>query len=201
MGKWDFLKPYDEQVQSALAARGVKEAFEVLLEGYHQVVVQYCTTLLDNEAEGEDVAHEVFLAIWRALPRYEPRALLRTWIFSIARKKCFKYREKLWNRARILLMNRSIITRTTVSDPPPSSEKWVVITEEAVHTQDQLKRLPHCLRQLPKGDRALIMMFYYEEISLREMARRLWQPEAAVRRTVHKVERRLRECVAQGEAV
>jgi hypothetical protein len=39
----------------------MKQAFEALLQGYQAVVVQYCTALLDNAADGEDVAQEVFL--------------------------------------------------------------------------------------------------------------------------------------------
>jgi hypothetical protein len=46
MGKWDFLEPYDAQVHSALATGDVKQAFEILLQGYQGVVVQFCTTLL-----------------------------------------------------------------------------------------------------------------------------------------------------------
>jgi len=45
MGKWGFLGPYDAQVQTALATGEFTQAFEVLLQGYQAVVVQYCTTL------------------------------------------------------------------------------------------------------------------------------------------------------------
>ena len=63
MGKWDFLAPYDAQVQGALTAGDAKQAFEVLLQGYQGVVVQFCTALLGNAADGEDAAQEVFEAI------------------------------------------------------------------------------------------------------------------------------------------
>ena len=96
MGKWDFLHSYDAQVHSALATGNVKQAFEVLLQGYQGVVVRYCTTLLADAADGEDVAQEVFVAVLRALPRYQPTALLRTWIFRIARNLCRKHQAKRW---------------------------------------------------------------------------------------------------------
>ena len=73
MGKWDFLRPYDAQVQSALAAGDVTQACEALLQGYQHVVVQYCIALLGNEADGEDVAQEVFEAIARASPAMSHR--------------------------------------------------------------------------------------------------------------------------------
>jgi RNA polymerase sigma-70 factor (ECF subfamily) len=94
MGKWDFLAPYDTHVQAALETGDVKQAFEVLLQGYQAIVVQYCTALLDDAADGEDLAQEVFVAVFRALPRYQPTALLRTWVFRIARNLCLNYRTK-----------------------------------------------------------------------------------------------------------
>jgi DNA-directed RNA polymerase specialized sigma24 family protein len=42
-------------------------------------------------------------------------------------------------------------------------------------------------------------MYYYEELSLRAMARRLWKSEATVRRRVHTAEQRLRALLLQKE--
>ena len=90
------------------------ECSNVLLQGYQAVVVQYCTTLLDDAADGEDVAQEVFLAILRALPRYEPTALLRTWVFRIARNRCLKHRATRWAWGRLS-------GRKPASSPPSTS--------------------------------------------------------------------------------
>ena len=38
------------------------------------------------------------------------------------------------------------------------------------------------------------MLYYYEELTFRAMAQQLLMSEAAVRREVHAVEKRLREC-------
>jgi RNA polymerase sigma-70 factor, ECF subfamily len=201
MGKWDFLRPYDAQVQSELAAGDVTQAFEALLRGYQHVVVQYCIALLGNTADGEDVAQEVFLAIRRALPGYEPRALLRTWVFQIVRKRCSTYRQRIWGRMTRLRTHRSAITRTVVPDPPRSPEAEHVALTEDLRTQDQLHRLERCLRRLPKRDRGLVMLYYYEDLTFRAMAQQLLMSEAAVRRAVHAVEKRLQECMTQEEAV
>src|SRR5437660_10582342 len=101
MGKWGFWGPYDAQVQTALATGELTQAFEVLLQGYQAVVVQYCTALLDDAADGEDVAQEVFLAILRALPRYEPSALLRRWVCRIARNPCLQHLDSRSASARL----------------------------------------------------------------------------------------------------
>ena len=192
MGKWDFLGPYDAQVQAALAAEDSTHAFEVLLQGYQAVVVQYCTTLLDDAADGEDVAQEVFLAILRALPRYQPTALLRTWIFRIARNRCLKHQARRWHWSRLRVVQRAAITATAVPEAPLSPEVLHQVYADAERTQHHLHQLERSLRQLPKGDRALLMMYYYEELSFRAMAQQLRLSEATVRRAVHAAEDRLR---------
>jgi RNA polymerase sigma-70 factor (ECF subfamily) len=199
MGKWDVLAPYDAQVHVALADGNITHAFDVLLQGYQAVVVQFCTTMLDDAADGEDVAQEVFVAIWQALPRYEPTALLRTWVFRIARNRCLKHRAKRqrWGRLRTLLTARR---PTAVAPEGPSSPEVIKQDQEdAGQAQRQLHQLERRLRQLPPRDRALLLMYYYEELSFREMAQQLRLAEATVRRAVHAVERRLRALLTGAE--
>jgi RNA polymerase sigma-70 factor (ECF subfamily) len=191
MGKWDFLGPYDAQVQSALTAGDVKQAFEVLLQGYQGVIVQFCTTLLGNAADGEDVAQEVFEAVLRALPRYEPTALLRTWVFRIARNRCFKYREKLQHWVKILVTQRPGVSA--------SPEALYQDALDDTRLQSRLRRLERSLHRIAKGDRALLMMYYYEELSFREMATSLRLSEATVRRAVHAAEGQLRQLLTREE--
>ena len=198
MGKWDFLQPCDEQVHRALEARDFKQAFEVLLEGYQAIVVQFCTTRLDDAADGEEVAQEVFVAIWRALPRYQPKALLRTWVFTIARYRCRKYQLKRlyrWRRGGY----HERITDATMSDPPLSPADQYDAQADAAHAQHQLHRLERALPQLSKRERELLSMRYIEDLSFRDIARRQWRSEATVRRKIHAAEQRLRALLLQEE--
>jgi len=164
MGKWAFLGPCDAHVQAALAAGDLPQAFEVLVQGYQAVVVQFCTTLLDDAADGEDVAQEVFVGILRALPRYEPTALLRTWVFRIARNRCLTYRAKRGFWGRFWVTQRTAITATAVAEAPPSPEGLHQAQAEAEQRQHDLHQLERSLRRLPASGRALLMMYYYQDL-------------------------------------
>ena len=192
MGKWDFLQPCDAQVHRALEVRDFKQAFEVLLLGYQAIVVQFCTSELDDAADGEEVAQEVFVVVWKKLSDYQPEALLRTWIFTIARMLCRKHRIKNWRRRLRQKLGRIRIRETTVSEPPSSPPDQHQAQADAQYAQDLLHRLERALLQLSKRDRDLLKMYYYEELSFRNMAGRLWSSEATVRRKVHAAEERLR---------
>jgi len=63
---------------------GSAEAFEQIFERYRGPVWGYFRRRLADPARAEDLAQETFAAIWRASAAYEPRALFRTYLYSIA---------------------------------------------------------------------------------------------------------------------
>lgn len=75
----------DPEVRLMLRARdGDDDAFGELVRAYSRRVVGYCCRRLGDSAEAEDLAQEVFLRLYRARARYQPKARFGTWIFHIA---------------------------------------------------------------------------------------------------------------------
>jgi len=73
----------DEALMQAFQ-RGSREAFEELFARYRQPLYGYLRRRLDNRERAEDLAQETFLAVIRSAKRYQPRALVRTWLYGIA---------------------------------------------------------------------------------------------------------------------
>jgi RNA polymerase sigma-70 factor (ECF subfamily) len=59
-------------------------AFEQLIERYQYRLVGVMTHLVGNAEEGEDLAQEVFLRVYRARKNYRPCSRFSTWLFTIA---------------------------------------------------------------------------------------------------------------------
>ena len=77
--------PADEEIiQCVQAGRGL-EAFERLVPAYRRRVFGLAYSILRDRAAAEDLAQEVFVKLWQALPRYDGRAQLSTWIYAITR--------------------------------------------------------------------------------------------------------------------
>ena len=192
MGKWDFLQPWDEEVLSALAAGDVQQAFAALIEGYQATIVSYCIALISDVEEGEDVAQEVFVAIAEALYRFEGRSTVRHWVFAIARKRCKKYLSKLSRRRRIFRTQRHLIRAVALPDPQATPEDLYEATWHHAQTTHALEQVRQSLGRLDPWYRTLIMMYYYEELSFRAIAKQLRRSESTVRRGVHTAEAQLR---------
>jgi RNA polymerase sigma-70 factor (ECF subfamily) len=199
MGKWAALEPWDAKVLTALAAGEMDQAFDALFHGYQDAVVGYCIGMLGHGAEGEEVAQKVFLAAWDALPRFEQRSTVRTWLFAIARRQCLRHLGIRGRLTRLYERCRDDIMRISQPDAPDSPEVERLDSEAEALAQQRLMQLPHSLKQLRTQDRKLLMMRYYEDLSRADIAARLWVSETTVRRRLHTAEARLKQQLAREE--
>src|SRR5687767_9340264 len=78
----------DADVHLRLRAGDYRAAFEIVLPRYRERVFRLALSMLANRAEAEDIAQDIFLRVWRALPAYSGRAALSTWIYAISRNAC-----------------------------------------------------------------------------------------------------------------
>jgi RNA polymerase sigma-70 factor (ECF subfamily) len=67
------------------AQRGDEEAFSAIVRAYHTPIFNYVLRSVGDREHAEDLTQDVFLRVWRALPKYAFRAKLSTWIFQVAK--------------------------------------------------------------------------------------------------------------------
>ncbi len=88
----------DPGVRLMLRARdGDADAYAELVRAYSRRVVGYFYRQLGDRSEAEDLAQEVFLRVYRARSRYEPKARFGTWFFHITQnvaRNAVRYRRR-----------------------------------------------------------------------------------------------------------
>jgi RNA polymerase sigma-70 factor (ECF subfamily) len=120
----------DPVTSDALAARdGDPAAAAAFVRATQAEVWRFVAALVDPDA-ADDLTQEAYFRAFRALPGYEARASVRTWLLGIARRTCADH-------IRALTRARRLDTRLTVerdpADPDPAG---------AYTTADLLRRLP-----------------------------------------------------------
>src|SRR5271168_3916614 len=65
---------------------GSREAFEELFARYRDPLYGFFRRRLEAKERADDLTQETFLAVIRATSRYQPRALVRTYLYGIALK-------------------------------------------------------------------------------------------------------------------
>ena len=77
------------------AARcGDESAFSQLIGLHRAALHAHCYRMLGSLQDAEDALQETLLNAWRALPRFEGRSSLKSWLYRIATNACLKAIER-----------------------------------------------------------------------------------------------------------
>jgi len=136
--------------------QGSREAFEELLARYRNPLYGFFRRRLASRERADDLTQETFLAVIRATARYEPRAMVRTYLYAIALNLLAAERRK----AREAPMLPNPETR-----PEPEAALWV----------------KQALERLDPAEREILMLREYEQLRYEEIAELLRIPVNTVR--------------------
>jgi RNA polymerase sigma-70 factor (ECF subfamily) len=136
--------------------RGSRAAFEELFARYRDPLYGFFRRRAQSRPRAEDLTQDVFLAVMRAVSRYEPRALVRTYLYGIALKLLSAERRRH-------------------RDADADAEPFVASRpDEALWVREALERLD-------ANDREILMLREYEQLSYSEIAELLRIPLNTVR--------------------
>jgi RNA polymerase sigma-70 factor, ECF subfamily len=156
------------------------------------MVLRTLARLLGSQEHVEDLAQEVFLRLHRALPHFEGRAQVSTYLYRIAVNVARDER----NRQR-----RPVNRAASLSDPDADWESRLARQEPGADTIVARKELwaivTSALQQLSDAERAVIVLYHQEERSYDEIARILDLPINTVRTHLHRGRERLGRLVRE----
>ena len=69
------------------AQRGDERAFTILVRAYEVPVFNYVLRLVGDRALAEDLTQEVFLRVFKGLPRFSFRSSFTTWLFQVTKNR------------------------------------------------------------------------------------------------------------------
>jgi RNA polymerase sigma-70 factor (ECF subfamily) len=181
----------DADLLAALRAGDRNAVLQGLMERYRQKVLHLAVSLVRDPALAEDLAQTAFVKIWQALPRYDGRAALSSWLYTIARNTCLT----VLARERRLVPLDGIGEGDAVDEqgfePAPSGSGSV----GQVAAEYDVARL---LEQLPEPYRRVVVLFYLEDRSCDEVGELLGMPAGTVKALLHRGRKRLAALAGAG---
>jgi RNA polymerase sigma-70 factor, ECF subfamily len=162
------------------AAAGERRAFELVYHRYQQVVYRFARAMTGCRDAAEDVTQEVFIALIKELPRYDPaRAGFTTYLYGIARNLS----RARWRRTQRRLALEAIgLERRRTSDGP-----FELIERAQVALQVQ-----RALRGLPLRYREVIVLCDLHGLAYAEAALVVRSSVGGVRARLHRARHLLR---------
>jgi len=145
---------------ASLRSSEIEEHVIALYEQFRNPILRYVLAFGLSLQDGEEVAQEVFLALFRHVTMGKPRQNLRGWIFSVAHNLALKQRRA--NRRLPDPNGSAEIVAVNKRDPSPDPEEQVL-------SKERQARLLAFLDILPEQDRCCLCLraegLRYREIS------------------------------------
>jgi RNA polymerase sigma-70 factor, ECF subfamily len=153
-----------------------------LVAEHHQAVYRYAYRLTRSVQDAEDLTQQAFLAAQRKMRQLRNVGSARSWLYAILRNRFLKDRL----RRRPALATDLPLNLESVTDAPPIKD-------------GDGDRLQGALNRLPDASRLVVLMFYFEECSYREIAERLNVPIGTVMSRLARAKGHLRSLLFEPE--
>jgi RNA polymerase sigma-70 factor, ECF subfamily len=163
-------------------AEGDALAWRKLHRKYFPVAAAFLRKLGVRERDLEDATQDVFLQMYKYLPRFRRQAELSTWLYRL----CITQARHTRRRTRVTEALLSILSLM------PSS---ALLSEPAFSEDLARKRIAQALATLPEGERAVFVLYEMEGLPGKQIAEIVKCPEATVWRRLHYARRTFREAL------
>ena len=148
----------EDRELAARLARGEERAFEQVVERYGGRVIALAARLLGWSDGADDVAQDVFLAVLRKGKQFRGEARLWTWLAAMTVNRCRSLRRRRW------------LTERTLGAIAPARQKQAAPADRRSERDEQTASIRAAVARLPATQREVIVLRYFEELSIEEMA-------------------------------
>ncbi|HRG10619.1 MAG TPA: RNA polymerase sigma factor [Cyclobacteriaceae bacterium] len=157
----------------------LNQTFQNLHAQYFSMVFNLCRGFMKGDRDqAHDLAQDVFINIWNALPGYRAEASYKTWIYRITVNTCLLQIRKDKNKIKVPLETVTVEAET----------------DSTSHAQENENILYRAIGQLEEVDR-LMMMMVLDEIEYEEIARIMGVTENNLRVKIHRIKTKLKTLI------
>ncbi len=158
------------------------ERLTELVNEYQTALRRMCFFLLHDASAAEDAVQETFLKAYKALPAWREDCSAKSWLMRIALNTRRDMSRSAWHRHT----NK----RITPEELPIAAEDTV--NEEALALREAIGKLPRKLQEP-------VLLYYYQDMNLREVADALHTVPSTVSKRLAQARKLLRLDLERGE--
>jgi len=160
--------------------------FQRWLGKHGDTVLKVARAYTLNKEDCQDLAQEILLQVWRSLPQFQGRASASTWCYRVALNTALR-----WHRREHRRKARQ--QPLLAVEPLPTAE---LDCAQQLHQREMVERLYAAIRQLPKTDAALVLL-YLDDLSYRQIAEVLGISEGNVGVKLNRAKKALAELMRE----
>jgi len=146
--------------------------FTVLYRRYAGKVFAKCISMLADEGQARDATQDIFIKVLLNLARFTEQSSFSTWVYSITYNYCIDLIRKK--------KKMPLIFSEDVGKVSQGVEDMDDIPDSVLLEMEQ-NRLEKVFEHLPPGDKAILLMKYIDDMSIKEIGTALNKTESAIK--------------------
>lgn len=157
---------------------GDKDSFDLLYQGYYLVLYRTALLILGNKEDAEDVLQDTFVSIYKNAKTLSDFEKLRPWIFSILKNTSYtRYKKRKREFPDEFVLDKA-------------EESPTYIGEDAFAERSEIQ---DALMNLKEKEREVLVLYYYNDFSIEEVARICNTFQGTVKSRLHRARKNLKK--------
>lgn len=153
-----------------------EQLLEHLMDEYGDAILRMCYIYLKDYQLAEDATQETFIKAMKFHDRFEHRASEKTWLSKIAINSCKNIMRTRWFKSYPVSLE-------DVKEHPHTDEINDLLEKDSVSG---------AISRLPSADKEVILLYYYQELSVKQIAEVLGKRENTIIQRLHRARKRLK---------
>ena len=171
------IESFQQDEQQRLVTRaleGDKEAFGEIVHQYSALMLRTAWVIVGDRDIAEDTVQDALIQAWQHLPSLREASALRPWLMRIVVNQCISFKRHLARSTAFI--------RQALSEQATDLAAQVADDHKGRIEQDW--DVAHAIEHLPAKQRAVIMLHYYQGMTLPEMSEALQTSENTLKKRI-----------------
>lgn len=170
----------DKFPEPNLSSHTYEEVIEWIIDQYGESIVRLAYTYVKDKGTAEDIAQEVFIKCYQHFNSFRGETTLKGWVYKITANKC-KDVLRGWSF-------RNVFPSKYSQDMSIANQ-----SEDVINSNQQEEKISRAVLSLSLRYREVIILFYYEELSIKEISSMLQKSESTVKTRLRRARQLLKK--------
>ena len=166
---------------------GDHKAFEILVRRYQRQVANLVYVTMGNRDDVDDIAQEVFIRVYRSLPKFKFDASFFSWLYRITMNLCI---DEIRKRKIRRVLSLDYLTEDTLEKNRKDKEN--ATASDSILKEERQHVVQSALQRLTREHREVLVLREYQDFSYDEIAETLGLKLEAVKSRIFRARREMR---------
>lgn len=168
-----------------MAKQGDRKAFGELYETYYDIIYKFVLKKVSNKETAEDITQEIFIQSFEGIGLLNEPEKYLSWLYSIADHKCADY-------FRLKSKNFEVSEEQAASSEYAAFPfNTIMLPDDYCVNSESADKLKEILNSLKPDMKKVLILYYYDELSLSAIAKKLKVSENTIKQKLYRARKRL----------